>query len=65
MSFDQIFLFGLFIAVFVFLIWGRFRYDLVAFAALIVAVIVGVVPKTEALRRLRPSRDNHRRASFW
>lgn len=48
MSFDQIFLFGLFAAVFALLIWGRIRYDLVAFLALIVAVIVGVVPKEQA-----------------
>jgi di/tricarboxylate transporter len=48
MSFDQTFLFGLFAAVFALLIWGRIRYDLVAFLALIVAVIVGVVPKEAA-----------------
>ena len=48
MSFDQIFLFALFAAVFGLLIWGRVRYDLVAFLALIVAVIAGVVPKADA-----------------
>ncbi len=48
MSFDQIFLFALFVAVFVFLIWGRFRYDLVAFTALILATVVGVVPREAA-----------------
>lgn len=48
MSFEQIFLFTLFAAVFALLIWGRIRYDLVAFLALIVAVIVGVVPKAQA-----------------
>jgi di/tricarboxylate transporter len=48
MSFDQIFLFGLFAVVLALLIWGRFRYDLVAFAALIVAVIAGVVPRQDA-----------------
>lgn len=48
MSFDQTFLFALFAAVFGLLIWGRIRYDLVAFLALIVAVIVGVVPKEAA-----------------
>ena len=48
MSFDQTFLFALFAAVFALLIWGRIRYDLVAFLALIVAVIVGVVPKEQA-----------------
>ena len=48
MSFDQIFLFALFAAVFALLIWGRFRYDLVAFVALIVAAIAGVVPRADA-----------------
>ena len=48
MALDQILLFGLFAAVFAFLIWGRFRYDLVAFAALIIAVIAGLVPRQDA-----------------
>jgi len=30
------------------LVWGRWRYDLVAFVALLVAIMVGVVPKEEA-----------------
>ena len=34
--------------VFVFLIWGRWRYDLVAFAALMVAVVAGVIPVEQA-----------------
>jgi len=34
--------------VFVFLIWGRWRYDLVAFIALLVALLTGVVPKEQA-----------------
>jgi di/tricarboxylate transporter len=45
---DQNFLFILLFFVFVFLIWGRWRYDLVAFAALCIALIFGVVPKDEA-----------------
>ncbi|MBL4647269.1 MAG: SLC13 family permease, partial [Rhizobiales bacterium] len=44
MTFDQMFLFGLFGAVFAMLLWGRYRYDLVAFTALILALVVGVVP---------------------
>jgi di/tricarboxylate transporter len=44
MTVDQIILFALIILIFVFLIWGRYRYDLVAFAALIVAFMAGVVP---------------------
>ena len=48
MTTDQIQLFGLLLFVFVFLIWGRWRYDLVAFVALIAALIMGVVPTQEA-----------------
>ena len=44
MTTDQIILFALFIAVFGMLLWGRFRYDLVAFTALMIAVTLGVVP---------------------
>ena len=43
MTQDQIILFSLFGAVFALLLWGRFRYDLVAFTALMVGVVVGVV----------------------
>ena len=45
MNSDQIFLFALLTALFGLLIWGRFRYDIVAFSALIVAYIGGVIPK--------------------
>ena len=48
MTYEQIFLFCLLAVVFAFLIWGRIRYDLVAFAALIIAVIGGVVPAEHA-----------------
>ncbi|MBL4739761.1 MAG: SLC13 family permease [Sneathiella sp.] len=48
MSIDQIILFCLFAGVFVFLLWGRWRYDIVAFAALIVALVLGVVPTEKA-----------------
>ncbi len=48
MTMDQIILFSLFGAVFGFLIWGRFRYDLVAFSALLLGVVLGVVPTSEA-----------------
>ena len=48
MSTDQIILFSLFGAVFGLLLWGRFRYDIVAFTALMVAVVLGVVPSAEA-----------------
>jgi di/tricarboxylate transporter len=45
---DQNILFLLLFLVFVLLIWGRWRYDLVAFSALMVAVVAGVVPVSEA-----------------
>lgn len=48
MTTDQILLFSLLFFVFVFLIWGRWRYDLVAFVALIAALLLGVVPKEQA-----------------
>ena len=41
---DQNILFTLLFFVFVFLIWGRWRYDLVAFAALLIAAGLGVIP---------------------
>ena len=41
---DQTVLFLILGAVFGFLLWGRVRYDLVAFGALVVAVIAGAVP---------------------
>lgn len=37
-------LIGLLAAMLVVMIWGRFRYDLVAFATLVIAVLLGVVP---------------------
>jgi len=45
---DQNIIFSLLFFVFVFLIWGRWRYDLVAFSALLVAVVSGVVPLKDA-----------------
>ena len=48
MTIDQIILFTLFGAVFGMLLWGRFRYDLVAFAALMIGVVLGAVPTKDA-----------------
>ena len=48
MTTDQIIVFALFAAVFALLLWGRFRYDLVAFGALLAGVVLGVVPTEEA-----------------
>ena len=48
MTLDQGILFTLLFLVFVFLIWGRWRYDLVAFVALMVALLTGIVPVSQA-----------------
>mgnify|MGYP006279397143 FL=1 len=48
MTTEQAILFALFIAVFALLLWGRWRYDIVAFSALMVGVLLGVVPEEEA-----------------
>ncbi len=45
---DQLKVLGILLGVLVLLVWGRWRYDLVAFAALVAAVIIGAVPKSEA-----------------
>ncbi|GIS02365.1 MAG: hypothetical protein CM15mP103_09160 [Gammaproteobacteria bacterium] len=44
MTTDQGMLFALIGALFVLLIWGRYRYDLVAFGALLLAYLLGSVP---------------------
>lgn len=48
MTTDQIILFCLFGAVFGMLLWGRYRYDIVAFSALMLGVVLGVVPADDA-----------------
>ncbi|HSG37592.1 MAG TPA: SLC13 family permease [Paracoccaceae bacterium] len=48
MTQDQIVLFTLFAAVFGMMLWGRFRYDLVAFSALMLGVVLGVVETKHA-----------------
>ena len=45
---DLIILFTLLAVIFTLLIWGRWRYDLIAFGALIVAVVTGVVSTENA-----------------
>jgi di/tricarboxylate transporter len=45
MTADQIFLFALLVIVFGLLLWGRVRYDVVAFGALVIAFAGGVIPK--------------------
>ena len=48
MTNDQLILFALLGLVFVFLVWGRWRYDLVAFVALLAALLTGIVPMERA-----------------
>ncbi len=48
MTTEQTILFSLFGFVFAMLLWGKFRYDLVAFGALLISLILGVVPEKEA-----------------
>ena len=48
MSAEQIILFAIIGAALVLFAWGRFRYDLVAVAALLAATIAGIVPSEEA-----------------
>lgn len=45
---QQTLLFGLLGIVLVLLVWGRWRYDLIAFGALVAAVVLGLVPATNA-----------------
>ena len=47
-TYEQTSLFMLFGTVFVLLIWGKIRYDLVAFTALILGVLLGVVDTEDA-----------------
>lgn len=44
---DQTLILGIFAMLFVLLVWGRIRYDLVAFGALILAAGLGLVPKED------------------
>ena len=48
MTTDQIVLFGILVVLFGMLVWGRFRYDLVAFVALMVTVLAGLVAPEDA-----------------
>jgi hypothetical protein len=65
MTQEQTLLFSLFGVVFVLLLWGRFRYDVVAFGALIVAVLAGLVPSAECLFRLWTSRPRSSLRWCW
>ncbi len=48
MTTDQILLFALFGVVLAMLLWGRFRYDLVAVSGLLCGVVLGLVPEKAA-----------------
>ncbi|NOZ33444.1 MAG: SLC13 family permease [Alphaproteobacteria bacterium] len=48
MTSTQLILFGLFGVVFGALLWGRIRYDLIAFTALVAGLLLGVVPSNTA-----------------
>lgn len=45
---DQLKLFVIFAVVMALMLWGRWRYDLVAFAGLIAGVLAGIVPAAQA-----------------
>ncbi|MGZ3216256.1 SLC13 family permease [Paracoccus sp. T5] len=48
MTTSQILLFTLLGAIIILMLWGRWRYDMVAFAGLMVAVLLGIVPTSDA-----------------
>lgn len=48
MNVDQIVVFAIFFGVFALLVYGRWRYDLVALGALFAGLVAGVVPVSEA-----------------
>jgi di/tricarboxylate transporter len=47
MTTDQTILFSLITLIFIFLLWGKIRYDVTAFAALVLASLAGVIPKDQ------------------
>ena len=48
MTMDQLNIFLIFATLFILLLWGKFRYDIIAFCALMAAVILGLVSTEEA-----------------
>ena len=48
MTNEQIILFALMGSVLALLLWGKWRYDLVAFAALVLGLLLGVIPRDQA-----------------
>ena len=54
MTGEQLIVFGVLAATLVLFVWNRWRYDLVALAALLACALTGVVPPEEVLAGLRP-----------
>ena len=52
MRYEQAAIFAILGIAMVFFIWGRWRYDIVAFLALLLAVLAGVVPYGSAFSGL-------------
>lgn len=48
MTTEQYMIFGLIILMLIFFVWGKWRYDIVALTTLLIAVIIGLVPISEA-----------------
>ncbi|MFD1911749.1 SLC13 family permease [Halodurantibacterium flavum] len=48
MTTDQIVLFSIFAVLLILFLWGRYRYDIVAFGGLLVGVVAGVIPAEDA-----------------
>lgn len=65
MTTEQMILFALFAAVFGMLLWGRFRYDLIAFSALMAGVVLHVIPADDAFAGFgHPATHTSNRKSF-
>ncbi len=52
MTFDQSAVFAILALAMVLFIWGRVRYDLVAFSALLLATVLGLIPFADAFSGL-------------
>jgi di/tricarboxylate transporter len=65
MNGHQIILFVLLLLVFALLVWGRWRYDLVAFSALVVTLIAGVAPAEHTSRDSAIRPGGYRFGDYW
>ena len=48
MNADQAIIFVILATAMILFLWGRWRYDFVAFSALVIAVIIGLIPAEDA-----------------